>query len=78
MKGKADCVRIILPSLLGCLRTDTGTMTVGGGEFRVPAARACCKGGIVLQYSDGTFGFGLGPVGLIIRSRAWATTEGCS
>lgn len=48
-------------------------MTVGGGEFKVPAARACCKGGMVLQYSDGTLGFGLGPVGLIIRSRACAT-----
>lgn len=43
-------------------------MTVGGGEFKVPAARACCRGGMVLQYSDGMFGFGLGPVGLIIRS----------
>ena len=57
-------------SLLGCLRTDTGTMTVGGGELRVPAARACCRGGTVLQYSDGTVGLGPGAVGLIIRSRA--------
>lgn len=47
-------------------------MTVGGGEFKVPAARACCRGGMVLQYSDGMLGFGLGPVGLIIRSNAWA------
>lgn len=54
----------------GCLRTDTGTMTVGGGELRVPAARACCRGGMVLQYSDGMLGFGLGPTGLIMRSRA--------
>jgi len=48
-------------------------MTVGGGELRVPAARACCRGGMVLQYSEGTLGLGLGPVGLIMRSRAWAT-----
>lgn len=59
-----------VPSLPGCLRTDTGTMTVGGGELRVPAARACCMGGMVEQYSDGMLGLGLGPVGLIIRS--WA------
>ena len=50
-------------------------MTVGGGELRVPAARACCRGGMVLQYSEGTLGFGLGPVGLIMRSRARATGE---
>lgn len=74
-RGREDrryTVRALL-SLFGCLRTDTGTMTVGGGEFRVPAARACCKGGMVLQYSEGTLGFGLTPVGLIIRSRACAT-----
>lgn len=56
----------------GCLRTETGTMTVGGGELRVPAARACCIGGIVEQYSDGILGLGLDPVGLIILSRARA------
>ncbi len=47
-------------------------MTVGGGELRVPAARACCMGGMVEQYSDGMLGLGLGPVGLIILSWAWA------
>ena len=50
-------------------------MTVGGGELRVPAARACWRGGMVLQYSEGTLGLGLGPVGLIMRSRARATGE---
>lgn len=48
-------------------------MTVGGGELSVPAARACCRGGMVLQYSDGMLGFGLGPTGLIMRCRAEAT-----
>lgn len=43
---------------------------MGGGELRVPAARACCMGGMVEQYSDGMLGLGLGPVGLIILS--WA------
>lgn len=74
-KNRTVCVglRAVVLSLFGCLRTDTGTMTVGGGELSVPAARACCRGGMVLQYSDGTLGLGLGPAGLIIRSRAWAT-----
>ena len=76
--SEAQTLGVIILSLFGCLRTDTGTMTVGGGELRVPAARACCRGGMVLQYSDGTLGFGLGPEGLIIRSRAWATRRNMS
>lgn len=73
--GCVGYLKVNIPSWFGCLRTDTGTMTVGGGELRVPAARACCRGGMVLQYSDGTLGFGLGPTGLIMRSRAWAATR---
>lgn len=43
----------------GCFRTPTGTMTVGGGELSTPEAWACCRGGIVEQYSAGLLGFGL-------------------
>lgn len=49
----------VVPSLPGCFRTPTGTMTVGGGELSTPEAWACCRGGIVEQYSAGLLGFGL-------------------
>lgn len=48
-----------IPSLPDCFRTPTGTMTVGGGELRTPDASACCRGGMVEQYSAGLLGFGL-------------------
>lgn len=47
------------PSLPGGLRTPTGTMTVGGGEPSTPEAWACCRGGMVEQYSAGLLGLGL-------------------
>lgn len=62
-------------SFLGCFSTETGTMTVGGGELRVPDAWACWRGGTVEQYSDGILGLGLGPVGLIIVLNAWAAKD---
>lgn len=34
-------------------------MTVGGGELSTPDAWACCRGGMVEQYSAGLLGFGL-------------------
>lgn len=48
-----------IPSLPDCFRTPTGTMTVGGGELSTPDASACCRGGMVEQYSAGLLGFGL-------------------
>lgn len=47
-------------------------MTVGGGELRAPDAWACCKGGIVEQYSAGLLGLGLWLEALIMFSQAWA------
>jgi len=47
-------------------------MTVGGGELRAPEAWACCKGGIVEQYSAGLLGLGLWLEALIMFSQAWA------
>lgn len=49
----------VVPSLPGCFRTPTGTMTVGGGELSTPDACACCSGGMVEQYSAGLLGLGL-------------------
>lgn len=48
-----------VPSLPDCFRTPTGTITVGGGELSTPDASACCRGGMVEQYSAGLLGFGL-------------------
>lgn len=50
---------LVVPSFPACLRTPTGTMTVGGGELSAPEAWACCRGGMVEQYSAGLLGFGL-------------------
>lgn len=50
---------LVVPSFPACLRTPTGTMTVGGGELSTPEAWACCRGGMVEQYSAGLLGFGL-------------------
>lgn len=61
-----------LPSVPGCFKTPTGTITVGGGELRAPEAWACCKGGIVEQYSAGLLGLGLWLEALIMFSQAWA------
>lgn len=63
---------VFSPSAPGCFRTPTGTMTVGGGELRAPEAWACCKGGIVEQYSAGLLGLGLWLEALIMFSQAWA------
>lgn len=69
----AACVRLrrglralkflVVPSFPACLRTPTGTMTVGGGELSTPEAWACCRGGMVEQYSAGLLGFGLWMLG---------------
>lgn len=66
------CSRGREPSEPGCLRTPTGTMTVGGGELSAPEACACCRGGIVEQYSDGLLGFGLWLQPPPVFSHVWA------
>lgn len=61
-----------VPSVPGCFKTPTGTITVGGGEFSTPEAWTCCKGGMVEQYSAGLLGLGLGLGALSKFSRLWA------
>lgn len=71
-EGKERRAHDPLPSVPGCFKTPTGTITVGGGELRAPEAWACCKGGIVEQYSAGLLGLGLWLEALIMFSQAWA------
>lgn len=59
MKSMGGREGVVIPSLPDCFRTPTGTMTVGGGELSTPDASACCRGGMVEQYSAGLLGFGL-------------------
>lgn len=65
----------VVPSLPGCFRTPTGTMTVGGGELSTPEAWACCRGGMVEQYSAGLLGFGLWLLAAAGVSHDWADRE---
>lgn len=62
----------LVPSLPVCFSTPTGTMTVGGGELSTPEACACCRGGMVEQYSAGLLGLGLWLLPVAGVSHDWA------
>lgn len=62
-----------IPSMPGCLSTETGDNAEDEGVLALPGIWASCKG--AAEHSEETLELGRGPVGLIILSNACAKTK---